>query len=90
MPSCATCGGTEDVRLYERRDARDAPRWWWCVDCWSIAVRSSGIAADHAPSWVERAALHRLPARPVEDPRDPRVYAGRRVTDGRIGVTGRD
>jgi hypothetical protein len=90
MPSCATCGGTEDVRLYERHDDRDAPRWWWCVDCSSLAARHDGIAVDHAPGWVERAALHRLPARSVEDPLYRHAYAGRRATDRRLGVAGRD
>ncbi len=90
MPSCATCGGAEDVRLYEPREARAEPqRWWWCVDCAYFAVRLGGIAADPVASWVERAALHRLPARFVEDPRDRRSSPGRRATDRRLRLTRR-
>jgi hypothetical protein len=90
MPSCATCGGTEDVRLYEARAAgTERPRWWWCVDCAYFAVRLNGIAADPAASWIERAALHRLPARLVGDPRDRRLSPGRRATDRPARLTRR-
>ncbi len=81
MPSCANCGALENVRLYQRRDAADEPRSWWCVDCWYFAVRLQGIAMDPVPRWVERAALHELPPRPVEDRPDRRVSFGRRATD---------
>ena len=90
MPSCATCGGTDDVRLYERRDAPDAPRWWWCSTCAYYTARIQGITADPVPRWVERAALHGLPPRPVEERRDRRVGVGRRATDQAMRVIGAD
>ena len=87
MPSCATCGGTEDLCLYERHDPRYEPRrWWWCVDCSYFAVRLNGIAAEPVAASVERAGLERLPSRPMEDRRDRRVSAGRRATDRGYGV----
>ena len=90
MPSCATCGGTDDVRLYERRDDPDVPRWWWCVDCAYYAGRLTNIAADPVPRWVERAALNGLPARPVDERRERRVGFGRRATDKAVPLTGID
>jgi hypothetical protein len=87
MPACTTCGGTEDVHLYERHDARYEPRsWWWCVDCSYFAVRLNGIASNPVAPWVERAALHGLPPKPADDPRDRRASAGRRATDRGQGV----
>jgi hypothetical protein len=87
MPACTTCGGTDDVHLYERHDPRYEPRtWWWCRDCSYFAVRLNGIAADPVAGRAEWAALHALPPKPVEDPRDRRVSAGRRATDRRHGV----
>ena len=83
MRACTTCGGTEDVQLYERHDPRYEPRtWWWCVDCAYFAVRLNGIAADP----VDRPALHGVPPTPTDHPRDRRVLAGRRATDRRYGV----
>jgi hypothetical protein len=87
MPSCTTCGGTEDVHLYERHDDRYEPRtWWWCVDCSYFAIRLNGIAANPVAGWVERAALDGLPPKPLDVPRDRRSSAGRRATDRRYGV----
>jgi hypothetical protein len=85
MAVCATCGGTEDVRLYERRDAPGEQRAWWCVDCCYFAVRLSGIALDPVPRWIERAALNELPPKPVDDPLDRPVAFGRRATDRVFG-----
>ncbi len=82
MPTCTTCGGTEDVHMYERHDPRYEPRtWWWCVDCSYFAIRLNGIAADPVARWVERAAIDGLPPRPLDAPRERRVSAGRRATD---------
>jgi hypothetical protein len=81
VPSCATCGGSAELRLYELRDQGDIRRWW-CVDC-AYFNRRLGIAADLAPAWVERAALRQLPSKPVDVARNRLVFAGRRVTDRR-------
>jgi hypothetical protein len=87
MPACSTCGGTDDVHLYKPRDVLVEPRsWWWCVDCSHYALRLNGIAADRVARWVEYAALHKLPAKPVETPRDRRVSTGRRATDRRYSL----
>jgi hypothetical protein len=82
MPACTTCGGTDDVRLYERHDANVEPRtWWWCVDCSYFALRLNGIAATPVNRWRDRAASDG-PTRPGSDgPGDRRVLAGRRATD---------
>ena len=85
MPACSTCGGTEDVHLYERRDVRDAPRSWSCLDCVYFAARLQGVRVEAVPRWVERAALHGLPLKPVDDPLDRRVSFGRRATDRVLG-----
>ena len=89
MPSCATCGGTDHVRLYVLRDARGESGRWWCLDCAYFARRLSGIRADVAPAWVERAALRELPTRPLfEGTADRRVnVGGRRATDRVNSVT---
>ena len=72
MPSCATCGGTEDLCLYERHDPRYKPRrWWWCIDCSYFAIRLNGIAADPVA----------LSTWPIDERRDRRLSAGRRRTD---------
>ena len=84
MPACATCGATEVVRLYQRRDAPDEPRSWRCVDCVYFASRLQGIALDPVPVWVERAASRELPSRPVEDRIERRLSPGRRATDRRL------
>ena len=85
MPVCATCGALDDVRLYERRDVPDGRRSWLCPDCWYFAVRLQGVAPDPVPRWVERATLHELPPRPVEDRSERRVSPGRRATDRALG-----
>jgi hypothetical protein len=82
VPSCATCGGTSELRLYELQVDHGDVRRWWCVDC-SYFNRRLGVGADLAPAWVERAALRQLPLKPVDMARDRRVLAGRRVTDSR-------
>jgi hypothetical protein len=88
MPSCATCGETEDLRLYERRDAPGEERWWWCGGCSAFAARLQGMTADPVPRWVERASLHGLPARTVEERPDRRTGFGRRATDRVFRTTG--
>jgi hypothetical protein len=85
MSACTTCGSTDVVRLYQRRDAPDAPRSWLCVDCVYFAARLQGIALDPVPAWVERAALRELPLRPVEHRLDRRVCVGRRASDRAVG-----
>jgi len=82
LPTCATCGGSEELRLYELRVDQGDVRRWWCVDC-SYFNRHLGVGADLAPAWVERAALRQLPSKPVDGARDRRVFAGRRVSDSR-------
>src|SRR5258706_6731917 len=82
VPSCATCGGSAELRLYELRVDQGDVRRWWCVDC-SYFNRRLGVGADLAPAWVERAALRQLPVKPVDEALDRRVLAGRRVTDRR-------
>jgi hypothetical protein len=79
--ACATCGGTEGLRLYELRRDIDEPRRWWCDDC-SVIARSQGLEAILAPVWVERAALWQLPLKPIDVRRDGLAVAGRRATDG--------
>jgi hypothetical protein len=82
MASCATCGATEGLRLYQLRGDFDEPRRWWCADC-SILARAQGIEADPAPVWVERAAMWQLPLKPIDVRRDGLIIAGRRATDRR-------
>lgn len=83
MPTCATCGGSAELRLYELQGDQGDVRCWWCVDC-SYFNRRLGVQADLAPAWVERAALRQLPSKPVDVVRDRRIFAaGRRVTDSR-------
>ena len=81
MQTCASCGTTQELRLYELRDDLVEPRRWWCVGCFSWA-RGLGVEADLVPVWIERAALHRLPAKPTDAIVDRRVaFAGRRASD---------
>jgi hypothetical protein len=82
VPSCATCGGCVELRLYELNGDQGDIRRWWCVDC-AYFNRRLGIRADLAPAWVERAALRQLPSKPVDVVRDRIAFAGRRVTDSR-------
>ena len=87
MPSCASCGGTEDLCLYERHDPRYEPRrWWWCIDCSYFAVRLNGIPADPVPPSVAGARRPRLSTWPMDERRDRRLSAGRRLTDRGYGV----
>jgi hypothetical protein len=82
MPTCATCGGTEDLCLYERHDPRYQPRrWWWCVDCSYFAVRLNGIAAEPVAPWDERAEPDRAASGAMGVLHDRRRSAGRRATD---------
>jgi hypothetical protein len=81
MPSCAACGATQELRLYDLRGDLNERRRWWCVDCFSLA-RGQGVEAVPAPVWVERAALYRLPLKPITVAHDRRVLiAGRRASD---------
>jgi hypothetical protein len=87
MPSCASCGGTEELCLYERHDPRYKPRrWWWCIDCSYFAIRLNGIAADPVAPSGERARRPQLSTRPMDERRDRRLSAGRRRTDRGYGV----
>jgi hypothetical protein len=79
VPTCATCGGSDEPRLYE---VPGEGRQWWCVDC-AFFHRRLGVEATLAPAWVERAALGQLPWKPVDATRDRLVFSGRRLTDRR-------
>jgi len=65
MQRCATCGTTEDLRLYFLQGVGYVERRWWCPACW-FAARRLGVSAEIAPVWIERAALNRLPMKPLE------------------------
>ena len=60
MQCCASCGETQDLRLYEVHGGGHVERRWWCFEC-LISARRIGVIADLAPAWIERAALHQLP-----------------------------
>jgi hypothetical protein len=60
MQCCASCGETQDLRLYEVQGGDRVERRWWCFEC-LISARRVGVIADLAPAWIERAALHQLP-----------------------------
>ena len=60
MQCCASCGETQDLRLYEVQGGDHVERRWWCFEC-LISARRVGVIADLAPAWIERAALHQLP-----------------------------
>lgn len=68
MLSCASCGTTQDLRLYEVRAGDSVKRRWWCPEC-RFSARRLGVNADLAPAWIERAALHQLPMKPLESAR---------------------
>jgi recombinational DNA repair protein (RecF pathway) len=60
MQCCASCGETQDLRLYEVLGGDHVERRWWCFEC-LISARRLGVSAELAPAWIERAALHQLP-----------------------------
>jgi len=60
MQCCASCGKTQDLRLYEVQGGDHVERRWWCFEC-LISARRLGVNAELAPAWIERAALHQLP-----------------------------
>jgi len=65
MQRCATCGTTEDLRLYFVQRGTRVERGWWCPECW-FSARRLGVKVEVAPVWIERAALNRLPMKPLE------------------------
>jgi len=65
MQRCATCGTTADLRLYFLQRGTRVERHWLCPDC-LFAARRVGVNASAAPVWIERAALNRLPMKPLE------------------------
>ena len=65
MQRCATCGTTADLRLYFLQRGARVERRWWCPECW-FSARRLGENAATAPVWIERAALNRLPMKPLE------------------------
>jgi hypothetical protein len=65
MQCCASCGTTQDLRLYEVRNGNDVDRRWWCPECCFSAHRRGLILAP-SPVWIERAALRQLPMKPLE------------------------
>src|SRR5215211_645401 len=64
MPRCATCDTRRNVRLYEFRVGDDLEHRWWCPEC-SFSAQRAGTPARLSPVWVERAALRRLPTKPL-------------------------
>jgi hypothetical protein len=68
MLCCASCGRTQDLRLYEVRGGDHVKRRWWCPEC-RFSARRLGVNAELAPAWIERAALHQLPMKPLESAR---------------------
>ena len=85
MQCCASCGQADDVRLWEVEDGDRFDRVWWCSAC-SAWARSLGIPADLSPVWIERAALHQLPTKPLETsrPEFTMIRTGRRWSDVRV------
>ncbi len=65
MQCCASCGTTQDLRLYEIQDGADDNRCWWCPEC-AFSARRLGVTAGLSPVWIERAALHQLPMKPLD------------------------
>jgi DNA-directed RNA polymerase subunit RPC12/RpoP len=85
MQYCASCGWTENLRLFEIQDGDQSHRRWWCPEC-SFRARQRGVSATLCPVWIERAALHLLPMKPVDPPRTdvPMLRFGRRMGDIRV------
>jgi hypothetical protein len=72
MHCCETCGTTQDLRLYEvpcGDHVERLERRWWCLEC-SFSARRLGVNAEPAPAWIERAALHQLPMKPLSSARN--------------------
>jgi hypothetical protein len=65
MQCCESCGQAQELRLYEIQAGNQIERRWWCLEC-LFWVRGLGLSAEPAPTWVERAALHELPMKPLE------------------------
>jgi len=65
MQRCATCGTTENLRLYFVERGARVERRWWCPECW-FSARRLRASVDVAPVWIERVALNRLPMKPLE------------------------
>jgi hypothetical protein len=75
MLCCASCGKNQDLRLYEVRSGDRVKRRWWCPEC-RFSARRLGVNAELAPAWIERAALHQLPMKPLESARPGGEIAG--------------
>jgi hypothetical protein len=65
MQSCAICAQTDDLRLYEVPGDHHVDRRWLCLECMFL-LRRLGLNAEPVPAWIERAALHQLPLKPLE------------------------
>ena len=65
MQCCESCGEANELRLYEVQLGDHVERRWWCLEC-LFWTRSLGVDADLVPAWIERAALHQLPMKPLE------------------------
>jgi hypothetical protein len=65
MQRCAICAQTDDLRLYEVPGDRHVDRRWLCLECLFL-LRRLGLNAEPVPAWIERAALHQLPLKPLE------------------------
>ena len=65
MQCCASCGEARELRLYEVQTRDRVERHLWCLEC-VFWARRLGVNADLAPVWTERAALHKLPTKPLE------------------------
>jgi hypothetical protein len=75
MQSCAICAQTDDLRLYEVLGGRQDDRRWLCLECMFL-LRRLGVNAEPVPAWIERAALHQLPLKPLEPARSEADIAG--------------
>jgi hypothetical protein len=64
MQCCASCGEAKELRLYEVQAGDHVERRLWCHDC-VFWARRLGVNAELAPAWIERAALHELPMKPL-------------------------
>lgn len=68
MQCCESCGEACELRLYEVEAGDHVERRWWCLEClfWAHGL---GLNAEPLPAWIERAARHQLPMKPLESAR---------------------
>lgn len=75
MQCCAICAQTDDPRLYEVPGDHHVDRRWLCLECLFL-LRRLGVNAEPVPAWIERAALHQLPLKPLEPAKTEAEIAG--------------